>query len=62
MTVLSNAMNTTPYAHAPIVVLMLAPLTPDMNTKNFENIPANGGIPPSENIAKVIKKLKRGFV
>ena len=33
-----------------------------LNTKNFENIPANGGIPPNENNAKVIRNARRGLV
>ena len=33
-----------------------------MNTKNFENIPANGGIPASENKASVSRNDNFGLV
>ena len=32
-----------------------------MNTKNFENIPAKGGIPANENKAKVSRKANLGL-
>ena len=60
--VLTKAMKTTAYVQAPIVVDICAPLAAAMNTKNFENIPANGGMPPRENKASVMIKLRRGLV